>query len=341
MSSLLFCNIHNFIVNMSQYICDICKGKSTIRCICKKSSYFCQFCIYTHMSQNQSTHLIIQSSPVTQSNQYPSNLLKSSSSNPSKPIRLQNIKRHIYIPKPYTFYLYKYNYTLNICSRADLSAYIGNTFYFTTICHISHENYLILGFRESSNTYLYNSRKNTCFKLPSMLYARYRIASIYVNNKVYAFGGSIGYSTSNLAESFDLSTNSWIRLPNMLTLRRSASCVEVDNKIYIIAGDVNTIEEYSIKYSKFRILNIITDSSLVLSFIRNNQIYIISEKKLTVYNKNWEVKETLEAWDKSCYSLSNVSIQGDSILYYNASWNYIEEFKASDRRRYKRGSVLS
>jgi hypothetical protein len=326
---------------MSDYICDICKGKSTIRCICKKSSYFCQFCIYTHMSQTQSTHLIIQSSILPQSHQYPSVLLKPSSSNPSKPSRFQQIKRHIYMPKPNTLYLYKYNYTLNICSRSDLSAYISNAFYFTTICYISHENYLILGFRDSSNTYLYNSRRNTCFKLASMLHARYRIASIYVNSIAYAFGGSIGYSTSNLAERFDFSTNSWRRLPNMLTLRRSASCVEVDNKIYILAGDVNTIEEYSIKYSRFRIVNIITDSSLVLSFIRNNQIYIISEKKLKIYNKNWEVKETLEAWDKSCYSLSNVSIQGDSILYYNSSWNYIEEFKASERRRYKRYSVSS
>lgn len=329
---------------MNEYESNNYRSMDGITCSCLNSSISYQDSLLHHINQTPYPHTFFKSPSLSLPITSPTKLnLSKPHQSTSKLLNYSKLhkRRFIYIPQLNSFRLHKYNYILNKCTSYDLTAYISHKFYYTSICSISNESFLILGFRDSSTPYIYNSLKNSCIKLPSILYPRYKVSLIYTASKAYAFGGTIGYSTSNLAETFDFTKNRWVKLPSMLTARRCASCISIDNKIYIIAGDVNSIEQYDIKYSRYSIISIFTDSCYVLSFVRNNSIFIISEKKLVVYNAQWQIKQEIEnAWNKSCYSLSNVSIQGSNVVFYNGSWDDIEEFKAMEKYRTKRCSVL-
>jgi N-acetylneuraminic acid mutarotase len=70
---------------------------------------------------------------------------------------------------------------------------------------------------------------------------RSEIASVTVNNKIYAIGGKIGGTTTPIMEIYDPITDTWTTGPSMPTSRSGSSAAAVDSKIHVLGGYTTTM----------------------------------------------------------------------------------------------------
>ena len=84
----------------------------------------------------------------------------------------------------------------------------------------------------------------------SMPTARYGLAAVEVNGKIYAIGGNGDNQPLNTVEEYNPVTNIWRKVAEMPTARYGLAAVEANGKIYAIGGNgdnqpLNTVEEYN------------------------------------------------------------------------------------------------
>jgi N-acetylneuraminic acid mutarotase len=103
----------------------------------------------------------------------------------------------------------------------------------------------------------YDPATDTWTRKADMPTARAALATVVVNDRIYAIGGSDreiseeSYSTLSVVEEYDPATDIWIKKTDMPTARGGLSAISLNGKVYAIGGCImNTsyplmiVEEY-------------------------------------------------------------------------------------------------
>jgi hypothetical protein len=265
----------------------------------------------------------------------------SSEEDPLKPITQASnsfsfIPDHVYFPKPNTRILSRFDLHTKNLNKIDLSSQIDRNFNSTSTCLLSNGSLLITGFSSpiTGDTYLFKPEDNSVIKLPSMMQPRCLVALICIGEYVYAFGGETESGMTRAAERLNIAKSAWEPLPDMNQDRSSSVCINVDDRIYLIAGGVTSIEEFSLISLNFTLTTKLVESMDVIGFMRGEEIYILEEKGIKVFDKNLNVvKKVQDAWNLSGYCINNCVVRQDCAVFYNVGISNIEKFFFDNLRR--------
>ena len=132
---------------------------------------------------------------------------------------------------------------------------------------LNNNDYLITGgiinYQSSKNIFFFSGKNCLIEKRNDMINGRRAHSTIFLNNKVYIFGGvdSLGNSMNN-CEYYDIISNKCIPISNMNIKKCRISLVEMNNKfIFSFGGDTkdnisNEIEKYDIENNNWILLNL-------------------------------------------------------------------------------------
>lgn len=246
------------------------------------------------------------------------------------------IPDYIYLPKPNTRILSQFDLHTKNLNKIDLSSQIDRNFNSTSTCLLSNGSLIITGFSSpiSGDAYLFKPGDNSVIKLPSMMQPRCLVALICVGEYVYAFGGETESGMTRAAERLNIAKSAWEALPDMNQDRSSSVCINVDDRIYLIAGGVTSIEEFSLISLNFTLTSKVVESLDVIGFMKGEEIYILEEKGIKVFDKNLNVvKKVEDAWDLSGYCINNCVVRQDCAVFYNVGISNIEKFCFENMRR--------
>ncbi len=70
----------------------------------------------------------------------------------------------------------------------------------------------------------------------SMLEANRAFGSVYLNGKIYVFGGYINHAASNKVVEYDIASDTWAYKNNMSTAKMFPNVAEVDGIVYVMGG---------------------------------------------------------------------------------------------------------
>lgn len=133
---------------------------------------------------------------------------------------------------------------------------------------LNNNNYLITGgiinYQSSKNIFFFSEKQCSIEKKKDMINGRRAHSTIYLNNKVYIFGGvdSSG-NPMNECEYYNILSNECTSVKNMNEKKCRISLVEINNKfIFSFGGDTNNnisenIEKYDIENNNWILLKII------------------------------------------------------------------------------------
>lgn len=81
---------------------------------------------------------------------------------------------------------------------------------------------------------------------------RSKFGAIFVDRKMYVFGGKRGKERLSDIEAFDFDKNCWLKIGTMNRSRSGFGIAAVDDEIYLIGGNdgdniLNTVETFNIR----------------------------------------------------------------------------------------------
>lgn len=143
--------------------------------------------------------------------------------------------------------------------------------HFSVISIRKNEIFYLIGGQERYNMLEFSGQTMKITKKNNMIQARNFFASVYLQNKIYVFGGYDDRNKAQLKQSecFDLETETWSSIAD-LNIERSqaAACCATNEKIYIVGGynsklgTIPTIEEYQVKENRFILLDVVLREGL-------------------------------------------------------------------------------
>lgn len=163
-----------------------------------------------------------------------------------------------------------------------------------------------------ASTEIYDPETDSRSSRANMRFQRGGLTVESVNNKLYAIGGAINWTTNdvcNIVEEYDLGKNSW-SIKNEMPGKRGwhSSCV-LNDKIYIIGGlDINTFVTSNLVYDP---KTDIWDSIAPLNHQRQQASCCVHDNKIYVFggfngNLSWEART--EVYDPSADTWSVTSL---------------------------------
>lgn len=184
----------------------------------------------------------------------------------------------------------------------------------------------------SNRAYIFNPDKRRVYRLENMSMNRSTLGMVYLNRRVYVFGGS----GTKRAEMYELERNRWEQIPDSMLNHESCMCLGIEEKVYIVSGNylgcVEVFDSVKMNYSMIRhcVLPIVK-----AMFWVGEKVYVIGEHDLQILDSEFEiVEEERDKWDLNSNYENQIVVGKDGFIFISQYGCEILYFEFSSKQIY-------